>query len=298
MSDTVNMSTAENMDELIAEAYACLYKVFLGHWQVARLPVLDFIQGQLMETFAGRKEVAALSVGCGSGDFDIQIIELLQRLTGEPAMTYVAIEPNPFLRREFEDRTLDGALKEVTFDIHPAGIETFQTERRFDFIHFTHSLYHMVDSKSAIRDAVNMLKENGCLMIVLSAPGGMSELIDTFWEEINSVATTDETASRGDVTALAVKETLDQLNLTYAHENFPETIDVSECFQDGSLEGQYLLSFLYQSDLSDISPELKRRLLGYLERQCAAQAPRKLLNEESVAFLIFRPSATAQGGSA
>jgi len=278
------MSSAVDVTDKI---FADIYRVFIKYWSGDRESALQFMQTQLQTPLAGQKNLSVLSVGPGPGDFDKQVIRLLQRLTGQPALTYTAVEPNGIHVQEFEAMAQSAELKDVQFELHHLPIEKFQTDQTFDLIHFTHSMYTMPGQEEAvIKKALSMLKGHGRIVIVItSGDAGMYRLSDKFWEVIDYSSYYGDSA----FSSTPLREMLDRLALAYAYRAIPGTIEVAEAFQADSVEGQMLLSFLYLTDLSQVSPKLRQALLAYLDEISTDQDGQQVLDLETGVFVVAKP---------
>ncbi|WP_437923921.1 hypothetical protein WMF37_33425 [Sorangium sp. So ce291] len=72
---------------------------------------------------------------------------------------------------------------------------------------------------------------------------------------------------------------MERLGLKYETAEHDEAIDVPLCFDDQSTTGRALLDFIYQTDVSATSDDVKRQLLVYLRAlsvRSGVGAPRSL----------------------
>ncbi len=151
--------------ELTGQAYVEAYEAFLKNWVGDRPTLLRSMETKLKVLLKDRIDISVLSVGAGSGEFDEQVVSLIQRLTGQQALKYVAIEPNESQFQALETRTQESdVFKNVALRIQQVSAEDFHTDETFDFIHFTHSMYYS-DEELMLLSTLKRLKSHGILMI-------------------------------------------------------------------------------------------------------------------------------------
>ena len=112
-----------------------------------------------------------LSVGCGTGSFDLELAQLLPNLRElvlvEPNQNHLAsLEKNvAATAAPFTTRIEAGTLAECHFDGH------------FDLILFAHSLYYVTDVADILKRAAGILSERGQLLLLHEPEyGGMHQL--------------------------------------------------------------------------------------------------------------------------
>jgi SAM-dependent methyltransferase len=282
------MESSEGMSNEVAEAYASTYGIFRKRWDFDEHAVLQLLEGHLQRTLPGRSDVSILSVGCGSGEFDAKVIQLVQRLTGRPELEYVGVEPNYIHRRAFERMTHDEAFSAVRFELLPERIEDVRLTRSFDCILYIHSLYHMPGREEALLDdALRLLKDGGCLVLALAYElVGMHKTIRRHQE----LSGQEGYGGQDVFGASKLVPMLEARGLRCEQMRSTEFIDVSECFVAGSDEGRRLLGFLCYAELSNAPAERVNSLLAYLDELSVTREGRKLLPHDSVALLVSKPS--------
>lgn len=101
-------------------------------------------------------------------------------------------------------------------------------------------------------------------------PWGISQIQQRFLKRVKG--TEDEMLSSRDI-----QEILELRGVTYHLEVFESHVNVSECFQPGSAEGEAILSFFLESDIRGLKPALKQELLEYLYELTYSRKDRRLL---------------------
>ena len=125
----------------------------------------------LKELISSKKKSAdalrILSVGCGSGILDNQLISALAPSIG--SFEYTGVDPNPVACCRFlEDfRRLD--LTGVKLDVKNKTVESLDVNECFDVIQLTHSLYYFEDPADTL-DKLRKLFGAGGKLIIVHAP--------------------------------------------------------------------------------------------------------------------------------
>jgi SAM-dependent methyltransferase len=261
---------------LTEEGYAKANAAFRQAWSGDRHHILQFLEARLPAVLEGKTDLSILSVGAGTGLFDEQAIALVQRLSGQPSLTYVVVEPNASQNQEFAAITRKEAFKDVRFEMIPLRAEDFHPDRAFDLIFYIHSIYHMPGSQEAlIRNSAAMLKPHGLLMMaVASEECTMAGLIQQFFGVIDYHALGDKVFG-----ANQMKQVLERNHLPSTYHPFPQSgVDVTECFREGSEAGQDLLNFLLQVDAQRLPLEIRQQALAYLKEHATVQPDGRLIN--------------------
>jgi 2-polyprenyl-3-methyl-5-hydroxy-6-metoxy-1,4-benzoquinol methylase len=257
------------------EAYDAGYQIFLKNWQVNRQVALDLMQKYLKPH---PPQVAVLSVGSGPGDFDIQVLRTLkQQLSQELTLRYIAVEPNHLHQQRYEQKMNIPEFADVELKLYPEKIEEFQTNEKFDIIHFTHSMYHMPNhEKRLVQKGLEMLKDNGFVILTLDTRNtgpGFTELLQM--EKMQTI--------------------VEELGLSYELVNYPEYIDVTLCFEENSSDGKALMDFFCQADSSLLYREQREEILHLLASKVTQQDGRKLVPLPAATMMI--PKQIVNSGS-
>ena len=267
--------------EKMYEIYDAGYQVFLENWQVNRQVALDLIQQNLKPQ---APQVAVLSVGAGSGDFDVQVIHTIQQQLPENLkLRYVAVEPNHLHRQRYEQKMKIPELSNIDLQIYPEKIEDFQTLEKFDIIHYTHCLYHMPShEKQIVLQGMEMLKDNGFIIITLCTADAITYATIHEYESIIGQSFTEWLQME------KMQENVDELGLQYSLVNYPENLDIKHCFEKDSSMGKALMDFCCQADSSILSDQQRQKILDVFISNMNEQDGRKLVTLNSATMIIIK----------
>jgi SAM-dependent methyltransferase len=113
--------------------------------------------------------LSVLSIGCGDGSIDAQVVDHLMKNSAQKlSVIYVGIEPNVVSPSTFLHRlsSSNSVAVSVIKEKWPECV-TELVGQSFDFILCVHSLYQIVDTNSALENALRLLKPQGQLIILL-----------------------------------------------------------------------------------------------------------------------------------
>jgi 2-polyprenyl-3-methyl-5-hydroxy-6-metoxy-1,4-benzoquinol methylase len=116
-----------------------------------RFDYSDVLDGSLMEAVTNSPPARICDLGCGNGD-------LLAKLRAH-GFQVVGIEPSPFARQEVESKGIK--VYEGTAESLPSSI----SESPFDVVVMTHVLEHCLDLKRTIRNALELVRPGGHVVI-------------------------------------------------------------------------------------------------------------------------------------
>ena len=142
----------------------------------------EWVNEKFIPSLEDRESLDILSVGSGTGDFDLALMRLLSSRI--PNMNYVALDPNQEHNRRFRERFEKSVLDTVSLRIVPSVFREDVVERTFDVIQMTHCLYYVEERKQAIRLALSRLKPGGSLLIFHQTPIGINEIQRTFMRQV------------------------------------------------------------------------------------------------------------------
>lgn len=275
------------IQELAGQAYVEAYEAFRKNWIGDRPTLLQSMEAKLKVLLKDRTDISVLSVGAGSGEFDEQVVSLIQRLTGQQTLEYVAIEPDKGQFQALETKTQESDIfKNVTLEIQQVSAEEFQTDEIFNFIHFTHSMAHVSDEELILLSIIEKLKSQGIVMI-------STTIWKMGWEKIlfNTLSLLDlpiEDEIPADPRILT-RILAQHPHISYEYQSFPEIyIDVSKCFQSDSKEGEQLLTFLLHIELQQLPLE-KHQLLSLLDEVSVFREGKKILPLGTGVFYVSKP---------
>ncbi|MEW6386611.1 MAG: class I SAM-dependent methyltransferase [Thermodesulfobacteriota bacterium] len=276
------METGQFAPPLGPEAYARCFATFRSisnEWQA----MLKWSGEVLPGLLPAKEQLSILSVGSGTGEFDVEFARLLQAKF--KSLQYVTIEPNLTECRQLQSRIAASHLDKIQFEIDPVAFENFPRQQRFDLILFSHCLYYLPDRDQALTQARDLLLGSGLLLIFHQTPQGIDQIQQRFMRRVKG----DENEM---FTSREIQAILEGHRLPYRLEVLESFLDVTSCFQPDSPTGRELLSFFLESDVRQVRPELQQEIVAYLKEISFPNQERRLLYHPVAVFCLFAPKAT------
>ena len=244
-SDLVPLSDARYLET---------HGIYEGRSDQQRL-ILDWFADQIAASLQPDCAFRVLSVGCGSGILDVPIAEQLAEQTND--LHYFGVDPNRVECEAFQELFTDAALDSAQLEVVSTTFEDFETTRRFDLIHFVHSLYYMPDPAGALEKARKLLAPGGRLVVFQAPCEAMNDLTERFW---------DKQYARPTLFAEHIAETLDAWSWDYDRKRVDARLEVSpmnhaDPVHAGSGIGLALRDFIVQIDSQHL-PERVRDIVG------------------------------------
>ncbi len=263
---------------LSPDAYARCFQTFRrvsSEWR----SMLHWVRDRLVRRLPRQESFAILSVGTGSGDFDFQFIRLIRAKVKD--LHYVAEEPNKVFSRRLQTWVCAHHFRHVQFDLEPVPFEDLHAPGQFDLVHFSHVLYYLPDRAAALSHALELIHDDGQVLIFHQTPRGIHQLQRRFLAAVKG-------DDREMFSSLDLQELLDRRQIFYRLEVIPARVEVTECFQPGSAAGDDLLSFFLESDLRGVAPPRKQPILDYLREISFAEGNRTFLYHPVAVFSVYR----------
>lgn len=273
---------------LSAQGYAAANEAFRQCWSGDRAEVLSMLAKHPPKPATDTLDV--LGIGVGDGEFDLPLLATLRQLFGSMPISYVALEPNEAQLQGFRDRVAAEQPEAVSWTFEPIPAEAYQSDQRFDLIHYIHSLYHMPGSEEQlVLGSLAQLQPAGKLLIALAAErGGIYQMMGRFWNQIDYSFFTTGLFGQESLRAL-----LDKHALPYDFVLFPDVgIDVTPCFDQESELGRNLLNFVLQVDMTRAPKALRDEALAALAEFAPERDGRRWLSHPSGVFILGAPAST------
>jgi SAM-dependent methyltransferase len=251
------------------------YKKISSEWKSMFYWIQDNLRGNLPD----KENFSVLSIGSGTGDFDFQFIQILKSKFKN--LEYVALEPNEVFCQEFKTRIASIPIHNVKFETHSVPFEEFNIGKRFDLIHLTHCLYYISDRQRAILKALDMIFDDGLVLIFIQTPMGINHIQRMFLKRIKGSG--DEMFSSKELQAI-----LDHHQIPYQLDVVDSFLDISDCFRANSEAGEDLLSFILESDVRQLFPSVKREIVDYLQELSFYNQERRLIFHPVAIFSLFK----------
>jgi SAM-dependent methyltransferase len=261
---------------LSAEAYsACFlnYKKISSEWRAMG----QWLQNKLLPGLPAQTIFSILSVGCGSGDFDLELINLLLRQYS--SLQYDAVEPNSSFLEKFQHSLAQQAFSTVDLQLHALPFEAFSSQGGFNLVHFTHSLYYIPDRERAIRQALDLLKKDGLLLIFHQTPWGIHQIQRQFLKRAKG----DE---HEELSSQDISELLNQLGISYRMETVESFLDVSALHHNQLPMSDDLLSFFLECDARQLNNSFKKEVVDYIESISVIKNGHQILFHPVAVFIL------------
>ncbi len=219
-----------------------------------------------------------LSVGCGNGILDIPLIREISDCWD--LVNYTGVEPNLTACRRFLDGFRQDQHANVQLQLYNQTVETLEDDQRYDLILAIHSLYYVADPAESIEFLHSMLSPGGRLVIVQAPRGKLNDLADCFWRR-----------PRGDAMWYSgrLERHLATRGFSYHTYHLPSKIDVAQCLEAGSSQGELILDFIAQVDCRNLSAGVRQSCLDYLRQIGCPEGDRFLVPHPTDLFVIESP---------
>jgi SAM-dependent methyltransferase len=249
-------------DKQYAECFNAFKKVStewaaMDHW----------LDKELLPLMAGRNSARILSIGSGTGDFDLTLMRLLKEEI--PGLDYTALDPNTEHNQIFSSRYEESGLRLSAFQIIPEPFGDGDLRGGFDLIHMTHCLYYITDRKDAILNAYNLLNPGGVLLIFHQTAVGINEIQKAFMRRAKGDE--KEMFSAHDILRIFA-----ELGIRFNFDILISDIDVTDCIAEND-NGRKLLNFFLESDLDGLDRPLRDEIIETLKSICRIEGGRYFL---------------------
>jgi len=243
----------------------------------------EWLRENFLPCLHAGKSADILSVGSGTGDFDLA----LMRLVGEKVsrIAYTALDPNKEHNRIFRRNFRNSDIPGYSLKIIPMPFGRERLEGTFDIVHLTHCLYYIPDRKEAIRRAYELLNPGGSLLIFHQTALGINEIQRAVMRRVKGDE--KEMFSSYDILKL-----FEELNIPYRFDILISDIDVTDCVK-GNETGNRLLCFFLESHVEDLEDALREEIIRFIKDTCRRVDGRYLLFHPSGVFWIKKEG---QGG--
>lgn len=216
-----------------------------------------------------------LSVGCGGGTMDMRIADVFSRHS--ESIGLAGVDPNPLHTKAFAECFAERAA-EVTVATCP--FEQYETDHHFDVIHLVHCLYYFEQLASPLRQAAELLRPGGWLIVFLAPNESLNALADRLWSKQwnRSAWYSDD-----------VLTVMNALGGAVQHEQIKAQVDVSSCLDPDDERGERILDFIVQTETRHLTPKLQGLLRAYIEAISEPDGSRRLAPHPVDAIALRRP---------
>ena len=196
-----------------------------------------------------RSQFNILSVGSGTGEIDIEIVNIVQQeLQKQQQWSHIsifnrAIEPNMHSSNKYNENI--AKLSDIVssrYEVRQQSFQEYQESKddpvSFDIVHFMHSLYYVDLEQTVLYCLENQLTETGYLVCLLSDNESICNRVLMKQHELSNKA----------ITLIQISEELIKIAEKHGwkHEINSKKlfVDVTEVLNTDSVEGNLLLDFL------------------------------------------------------
>ncbi|XP_062390053.1 histamine N-methyltransferase-like [Sardina pilchardus] len=274
--------------------YVQRFQFFLQHSgeHIAMREFMDkVLPGEFARIGEGKSDLNFLGVGSGQGEMDSHMLGILQSKFPKTPISAHIVEPSKALIENFKASVAKASnLQKIPFTWNNVSCAEYEKQvkdtrdtTRFDFMNMIQMLYYMDDYVAVIKFFHGLLREKGRLMIIHEAAGsGWGTLWSTFTQDLCTKSVTKY------ISDADIKGELDKMGLKYEEHSIPNTMDITECFVQGSKLGAMLLDFMTDQDSFEkaFSPEMKAKILDMLRNKCCTEKDGRLLFNCSLTCLL------------
>jgi SAM-dependent methyltransferase len=196
-----------------------------------------------------------LSVGCGSGILDNQLISAIA--SSPEHFEYTGVDPNPVACRRFREDFENLALPNVKLEVRTEAVESLNINNPFDIIQLTHALYYFKDPADTLGKLRRLLAPGGKLIIVQAPNEYLNQLSECFWSHH---------AGQDIWFSECLEKYLIKQKIEFTCQRLYGEVDVTRCFNEGCPHGEKLLDFITQSDCRESDAEVRERCLHFLKK--------------------------------
>jgi len=227
----------------------------------------------------GQRPIDLLSVGAGTLCFERDLIEKI----GLKVNYLYAIEPN---EKHLEE--LKSAITELnlSYDIDPVYFTTeFSTEKRFDMILMSHSMYCMTDFVGAMLKAKSLLKPNGKLIIFNQGEQGGYELYTRF---IGQADLSGRPINDHLISSKELAEALANNAVSYEVRYGPSVMEVHDfIMRKATPNTNHVVSFLLQTKYDFLAENLQNEIYDMVkERSSIGQDGKYVLTHPTAMIIV------------
>ncbi|XP_033106312.1 uncharacterized protein LOC117108406 [Anneissia japonica] len=193
-------------------------------------------------------------LGIGSGTGAVEFSNILQLSKKFPLIVTTVLEPAQNHIDEYKKLVEKESITGLTHHWRTQTLHQYRddvgTSAKFDVIFAVNSLYYVDDVEESLRYMYDILEVGGIMIVIVVAEtSGVYKL----WKNFSKIY---ESVSFQKISTSEIMESLSNLNINYQLQRRRNDVDVTECFIEGSQEGQYMIDFLsHVTNLRESIPE-------------------------------------------
>ncbi|XP_028396784.1 histamine N-methyltransferase A-like [Dendronephthya gigantea] len=207
-----------------------------------------------------RPQFNILGVGSGTGETDIEIVNIVQReLIKKQEWKHIrilnrAVEPDEPSTQGYKEKIAKvGHATSPNYEIRQQTFQEYQKSNEdrmtFDIVHFIHSLYYVDLEQTVMYCVENLLAENGYLVCLIGNSDSIPcKLLSIMRQRNRDDAMTNLTESISIELSEELVKIVGKHGLKHEFYRAGTFLDVSEVFNEESEEGSLLLDFLTNTE--------------------------------------------------
>jgi len=225
---------------------------------------------------------SVLSIGCGEGDIDLEIIQsLLPHLEERQiCLKYEVIEPNAVHHQVFLERLEEASLPdmiEVRFHDGYFG-DTAEIQEQYNLVLLVHVLYYFQEPYDAIQQALTHTKAAGNVIVVHQEETGIPQIqrrhmLDVKGDEAELLTTAD------------IHTLLTDNGHAFAYHSVEAHLDITESLA-GTEQGIKIMSFCMECDLRYLQNGKLERLTHAFKSLAVVNGGEQALLREPIGVFI------------
>ena len=231
---------------------------------------------ELIDTHEGSSgALRVLSVGCGSGILDNQLISVLASSAG--TFEYTGVDPNPVACQRFRENFKKLGLANVKLEVKTETVESLNINEPFDVIQLTHALYYFKDPADTLEKLRRLLAPGGKLIIIHAPNEHLNQLSQCFWSHH---------AEQDIWFSNRLEEHLVRQGIEFTSHRIHGEVDVTRCFEKSCPHGEKILDFITQSDCRESDADVRARCLHFLKKISRVDGERLKVGHPADVFVV------------
>jgi SAM-dependent methyltransferase len=216
-----------------------------------------------------------LSVGCGSGILDNQLISTIA--SSPEHFEYTGVDPNPVACHRFRENFEKLALPNVKLEVRTEAVESLNINNPFDIIQLTHALYYFKDPADTLEKLRRLLAPGGKLIIIHAPNEHLNQLSQCFWSHH---------AEQDIWFSNRLEEHLVRQGIEFTSHRIHGEVDVTRCFEKSCPHGEKILDFITQSDCRESDADVRARCLHFLKKISRVDGERLKVGHPADVFVV------------
>jgi SAM-dependent methyltransferase len=216
-----------------------------------------------------------LSVGCGSGILDNQLISAIA--SSPEHFEYTGVDPNPVACHRFREDFEKLALPNVKLEVRTEAVESLNINNPFDIIQLTHALYYFKDPADTLEKLRRLLAPGGKLIIIHAPNEHLNQLSQCFWSHH---------AEQDIWFSNRLEEHLVRQGIEFTSHRIHGEVDVTRCFEKSCPHGEKILDFITQSDCRESDADVRARCLHFLKKISRVDGERLKVGHPADVFVV------------